>query len=114
MEFEYITKLSGAKLEYDYIIGKIINKNFIILGVFDAKISIALIQNDISKFSNGIQMLMENKLSLRYVFKKKYNNLFNQISSFKDDNNTWKKFDYYPNQVNTIPLQKSATDISVL
>ena len=34
-----------------------------------------------------------------------------RLGWFKDDNNTWKKFDSYPNQVNTIPLQKCATDI---
>lgn len=87
IEFEHLDKISGAKLEYDYIIGKIINKKFIILGVFDAKISIALIQSDISKFGKGVQLLMEDKLELRYVFKKKYSYLFNQISSFKDENN---------------------------
>ncbi len=87
IEFEYITKLSGAKLEYDYIIGKVINKKFIILGIFDAKISVALIQNDISKFGNGVQMLIDGKLELRYIFKKKYAHLFNQISTFKDENN---------------------------
>ena len=34
-----------------------------------------------------------------------------RIGWFRDDNNGWKKFDYYPNQVNLIPLQKTATDI---
>ena len=34
-----------------------------------------------------------------------------RIGWFKDDNNTWRKFDNYPNQINLIPLQKTATDI---
>ncbi len=34
-----------------------------------------------------------------------------RIGWFRDDNGGWKKFDYYPNQVNLIPLQKTATDI---
>ena len=34
-----------------------------------------------------------------------------KIGWFRDDNEGWKKFDHYPNQVNTIPLQQTATDI---
>jgi len=34
-----------------------------------------------------------------------------QIGWFRDDNNGWKNFSKYPNQVNTIPLQQTATDI---
>jgi autotransporter strand-loop-strand O-heptosyltransferase len=34
-----------------------------------------------------------------------------RIGWFKDEKNGWKKFDCYPNQVNLIPLQKTATDI---
>jgi len=34
-----------------------------------------------------------------------------RIGWFRDDNGKWKKFDSYPNQVNLIPLQKTATDI---
>ena len=34
-----------------------------------------------------------------------------RIGWFRDDNGGWKKFDSYPNQVNRIPLQKTATDI---
>jgi autotransporter strand-loop-strand O-heptosyltransferase len=34
-----------------------------------------------------------------------------KLGWFRDVNNGWKKFDSYPNQVNTIPLQKCATDI---
>ena len=33
------------------------------------------------------------------------------IGWFRDDNNGWKDFSKYPNQVNIIPLQKTATDI---
>jgi hypothetical protein len=88
IEFEYEYHISGAKLEYDYIIGKIINNQFIILGVFDAKISYSLIQSDINKFANGIQLLMNDKLTLRYVFKKKYSSIFNKIVSLKDANKT--------------------------
>ncbi len=90
IEFEYENKISGAKLEYDYIIGKIIHNKFIILGIFDAKISFSLIQSDINKFANGVQMLMDDKLTLRYVFKKKYYSMFNKIISFKDENNNSK------------------------
>lgn len=34
-----------------------------------------------------------------------------KIGWFKDDNGGWRKFDYYPNQLNLQPLQKTATDI---
>jgi autotransporter strand-loop-strand O-heptosyltransferase len=34
-----------------------------------------------------------------------------RIGWFKGDSGKWDKFDMYPNQVNLIPLQKSATDI---
>jgi len=34
-----------------------------------------------------------------------------RIGWFKDENGTWEKFDSYPNRVNTIPLQQTATDI---
>lgn len=34
-----------------------------------------------------------------------------KIGWFRDENNQWRKFDHYPNQVNLIPLQKTATDI---
>jgi autotransporter strand-loop-strand O-heptosyltransferase len=34
-----------------------------------------------------------------------------RIGWFKDDNQTWRKFDNYPIQINLIPLQKTATDI---
>ena len=33
------------------------------------------------------------------------------IGWFKDDNGKWEKFNMYPNEVNTIPLQQTATDI---
>src|SRR6056300_31726 len=34
-----------------------------------------------------------------------------KIGWFRDDNGKWDKFDMYPNQVNLIPLQQTATDI---
>lgn len=34
-----------------------------------------------------------------------------RLGWFKDENEKWRKFDNYPNQINTIPLQKTATDI---
>jgi autotransporter strand-loop-strand O-heptosyltransferase len=34
-----------------------------------------------------------------------------RVGWFRDENNKWKKFDSYPNQLNLIPLQKTATDI---
>lgn len=33
------------------------------------------------------------------------------IGWFRDDNQRWEKFDYYPTSVNLIPLQQTATDI---
>ena len=34
-----------------------------------------------------------------------------RLGWFKDDNQTWRKFDNYPTQINLIPLQQTATDI---
>jgi len=34
-----------------------------------------------------------------------------KVGWFRDDNDGWRKFDYYPNQLNLQPLQKTATDI---
>jgi len=34
-----------------------------------------------------------------------------RIGFFKNDDNSWTKFDMYPNQINMIPLQKVASDI---
>ena len=34
-----------------------------------------------------------------------------RLGYFKDEQGYWKRFDLYPNQVNTVPLQKVATDI---
>jgi autotransporter strand-loop-strand O-heptosyltransferase len=34
-----------------------------------------------------------------------------RLGWFRDENGNWKNFDLYPNQVNLIPLQKTATDI---
>lgn len=34
-----------------------------------------------------------------------------KIGWFRDDNGGWEKYDMYPNQVNMIPLQQTATDI---
>jgi len=34
-----------------------------------------------------------------------------RLGWFKDDNQTWRKFDNYPIQINLIPLQQTATDI---
>ena len=34
-----------------------------------------------------------------------------RIGWFRDENNGWRKFDSYPNQLNLIPLQQTATDI---
>jgi len=34
-----------------------------------------------------------------------------RLGWFKDDNQTWRKFENYPTQINLIPLQQTATDI---
>lgn len=78
-EFEFLSTYSGIKLEYDYIIGKIIDNTFVIHGIFDAKISLALIKSDIDKFSQGINYLNEDKLALRDVFKRQYHKQFQNI-----------------------------------
>jgi len=78
-EFEFLSTYSGIKLEYDYIIGKIIDNTFIIYGIFDAKISLSLIKSDIDKFSQGINYLNEDKLALRDVFKRQYHKQFQNI-----------------------------------
>lgn len=61
---------SGVKLEYDLIIGKIINNTFIIYAVFEAKISKSLITKDIDKFMKGIQFLVKNELLISDKTKK--------------------------------------------
>ena len=61
---------SGVKLEYDFIIGKIINNTFIIYSVFEAKISKSLITKDIDKFTKGIQFLVKNQLLITDKTKK--------------------------------------------
>jgi hypothetical protein len=85
IEFEFDFSYSGIKLEYDFIIGKIINNNFVIYGVFDAKICKGLVRNDIHKLVKGIEYLSNNKLKLRSVFKKQYQHMFNDIISIEDD-----------------------------
>ncbi len=84
-EFEFDFEYSGIKLEYDFIIGKIIDKTFVIKGVFDAKICKVLIKNDIHKLVKGVEYLMSNKLKLRGVFKKQYQDLFNDIIAIKNE-----------------------------
>ena len=90
-EFEFLSTYSGIKLEYDYIIGKIIDNTFVIYGIFDAKISLSLIKSDIDKFSQGINYLNEDKLVLRDVFKRQYHKQFQNIKVINDmdtDTNT--------------------------
>ncbi len=64
-EFVFDSDISGVKLEYDYMIGKIKDSKFIIYGVFDAKISKGLIKQDIEKFSHSIKRLIDNKMEMR-------------------------------------------------
>lgn len=85
IEFEFDFSYSGIKLEYDFIIGKIINNNFVIYGVFDAKICKGLVKNDIHKLVKGIEYLTSNTLKLRAIFKKQYQHLFNDIISIEGD-----------------------------
>ena len=84
-EFEFDSTHSGVKLEYDFIIGKIINNIFIIYGVFDAKIGKCLIKNDAHKLVKGVDFLTTKKISLRYVFKRQYQHLFRDIIAIKDE-----------------------------
>jgi hypothetical protein len=65
VELTFAMEFSGIKLEYDFMIGKIIDQTFIVYAVFDAKISKALIHKDIDKFVTSIDYLMQNKLTLR-------------------------------------------------
>jgi hypothetical protein len=85
-EFEFLSTYSGIKLEYDYIIGKIIDNTFVIYGIFDAKISLSLIKSDIDKFSQGINYLNEDKLVLRDVFKRQYHKQFQNIKVINTGN----------------------------
>lgn len=66
---------SGIKLEYDLIIGKIINHTFIIYAVFEAKISKSLITKDIDKFMKGIQFILKNELLISDKTKKELKEL---------------------------------------
>ena len=85
IEFEFLSNYTGIKLEHDFIIGKIIDNTFIIYGVFDAKISKSLISGDIDKFAQSINMMNENKLNFRYVFKKQYYQHFRKIQTIEND-----------------------------
>ncbi len=85
MEFEFDFSYSGIKLEYDFIIGKIINNNFVIYGVFDAKICKGLITNDTHKLIKGVEYLSKNKLKLRAVFKRQYHHKFTNIIAIEND-----------------------------
>jgi len=80
VEFTFRYDLSGVKLEYDFIVGKIMNNTFVIHGVFDAKISKVLIKKDIDKFIQSIDSLKQNKLQLRYIQNKEYFTKFSKIS----------------------------------
>ncbi len=80
VEFMFKFELSGCKLEYDFIIGKIVEDTFMIYGVFDAKISKVLIKKDIDKFIQSINNLKQNKLQLRYIRDKEYLSLFNKVA----------------------------------
>jgi hypothetical protein len=79
VEMTFEMDFSGIKLEYDFIIGKIVDQTFIVYAVLDAKISKALIRKDIDKFVMSIEYLKQNKLTLR----KRYH--FNQIIHVPDD-----------------------------
>ena len=73
---------SGIKLEYDFIIGKIIDNTFVIYAVFEAKISKSLIIKDIDKFTKGIQFIVKNKLLISDKTKKELKELGYSFNKF--------------------------------
>lgn len=85
VEFDLLNGRTGVKLEYDFLIGKIIDNTFILYGVFDAKLSKALIINDIDKFSHSIDLIYKNQLYMTLKCKRQYYKLFNKIKAV--DNN---------------------------
>jgi hypothetical protein len=86
VELTFTMKFSGIKLEYDFMIGKIVDQTFIVYAVFDAKISNALIQKDIPKFVQSIDFLKENKLTLRNTCQVLYKDIFKRIAAVSDGN----------------------------
>ncbi len=81
VEFDLLNGRTGVKLEHDFLIGKIINNTFILYGVFDAKLSKALIINDIDKFSHSIDLIYKNQLYMTLKSKRQYYKLFNKIQT---------------------------------
>jgi hypothetical protein len=84
-EFVFDTETSGIKLEYDYMIGKIKDNKFVIYGVFDAKISKGLINQDIDKFGQSIKRLIENKMEMRKDSKRVNYGNFDTIEAYTED-----------------------------
>lgn len=84
-EFVFDYETSGIKLEYDYMIGKIKDNKFIIYGVFDAKISKGLINQDIDKFGQSIKRLLDNKMEMRKDSKRVNYGNFDMIEVFNED-----------------------------
>jgi hypothetical protein len=73
---------SGIKLEYDFIIGKIIDNSFVIYAVFEAKISNSLIPKDVDKFTKGIKFLVKNELLISDKTKKELKELGYSFNKF--------------------------------
>ena len=85
VEFMFSNEISGSKLEYDYMIGKIVEDTFVIYGTFDAKISKALVnKRDIEKFTQNINNLKQKKLQLRYIRGKDYLSMFSKVTPHPD------------------------------
>jgi hypothetical protein len=85
VEFDLLNGRTGVKLEYDFLIGKIIDNTFILYGVFDAKLSKALIINDIDKFSHSIELVYKNLLYMTLKSKRQYYKLFNKIRAVENN-----------------------------
>ena len=67
----------------------------------------------LSTFHNDWFEGNENYKNIEFIKPGKSTNCYAvyNIGWFKDDNQRWEKFDYYPTSVNLIPLQQTATDI---
>ncbi len=85
VEFDLLNGRTGVKLEYDFLIGKIVDSTFILYGVFDAKLSKALIINDIDKFSHSIELIYKNLLYMTLKSKRQYYKLFNKIKAVENN-----------------------------
>jgi autotransporter strand-loop-strand O-heptosyltransferase len=67
----------------------------------------------LSTFHNDWFKGLESYKNIEFINPGRSTNCFAlyRIGWFRDDNGGWKKYELYPNQLNLIPLQKTATDI---